>query len=200
MTQRRIVMFNQVSADGFFADPQGGLDWVVPDPELQRRAVASMPSTDCILLGRRTYDAFAGFWPHALRDSSTPGPHGESKHDPTFVAMARWLNDTQKLVLSRSLARPSWGPAEVLRQIDPAEITARKRASGKDILIFGSGSVVSQLSEHGLIDEYRFVVCPLLLGRGRPLLGELDQRVPLKLDSADSLPSGNVLLTYFRSA
>ena len=87
-----------------------------------------------------------------------------------------------------------------MRQIDPAEITARKRASGKDILIFGSGSVVSQLSEHGLIDEYRFVVCPLLLGRGRPLLGELDQRVPLKLDSADSLPSGNVLLTYFRSA
>lgn len=200
MTQRRIVMFNQLSADGFFADPRGGLDWVVSDPELQRRAVANMPGTDCILLGRRTYDLFAGFWPQALRDSSAPGPHGERKQDPNFVAMARWLNETQKLVVSRSLTQAEWGPGEVLGRIDPAELTARKQRAGRDMLIFGSGSVVSQLSEHGLIDEYRFVVCPLLLGRGRSLLGELNQRVRLKLGSAESFPSGNVLLTYFRSA
>lgn len=199
MNQRRIVMFNQVSADGFFADANAGLDWVVPDPELGRRAVAGMPSTDCILLGRRTYDAFAAFWPSALDNLSTPGPHGESKHDPTFVAMARWLNDTPKLVVSRSLARASWGPGEVLRRIDPAEFAALKRRPGKDLLIFGSGSLVSQLSEHRLIDEYRFVVCPLLLGRGKPLLGELGTRVPLKLGSAESFPSGNVQLTYVLS-
>ena len=199
MTQRRIVMFNQVSADGFFADARGGLDWVVPDPQLQRRAVAGMPHTDCILLGRRTYEAFAGFWPRALRDSSAPGPHGESKHDPHFIAMARWLNETQKLVVSRSLAHASWGPSEILRQIQPLEIEALKQRPGKDLLIFGSGSLVSQLAEHGLIDEYRFVVCPVLLGGGKQLLGELSRRVPLKLANAEALPSGNVLLTYLRS-
>jgi dihydrofolate reductase len=110
------------------------------------------------------------------------------------------LNDTQKVVLSRSLERASWGPSEVLRQLEPAEIAERKRRPGKDMLIFGSGSLVSQLSEHQLIDEYRFVVCPLLLGRGRSLLGELSQRVPLKLGSVEAFPSGNVLLTYMLSA
>jgi dihydrofolate reductase len=199
MTKRRIVMFNQVSADGFFADSHGGLDWVVADPEIHRRAVASMPDTDCIVLGRRTYEAFAGFWPAALGDSSAPGPHGENKRDPSFVAMARWLNETQKLVFSKSLSRTSWGPSEVLSSIDPEQITALKRKPGKDMLMFGSGSIVSQLSEHGLIDEYRFVVCPLLLGRGKTLLGDLTTRVALELGSAESFASGNVLLTYRRA-
>lgn len=200
MNERRIVMFNQVSADGFFADAQGGLDWVVSDPELQRRAIAGMPHTDGILLGRKTYDAFASFWPHALGDVDVPGPHRENKLDPGFVAMARWLNETPKLVLSRSLKHASWGPSEILRGVDVAELTAIKRRPGKDLLIFGSGSLVSQLSEHGLIDEYRFVVCPLLLGRGNALLGDLGRRVSLRLGSAESFPSGNVLLTYERAA
>ncbi|HYQ15771.1 MAG TPA: dihydrofolate reductase family protein, partial [Polyangiaceae bacterium] len=151
MTLRRIVMFNQVSADGFFSDPAGGLDWVVSDPEIHRRAVASMPQTDCMLFGRRTYQNFAAFWPHALRDLNAAGPHGANKHDPAFAAMARWLNDTRKLVFSRTLKAADWSQSELIAELDPREIGALKRAPGKDILIFGSGSLVSQLSEHGLI-------------------------------------------------
>ncbi len=196
MPQRRIVMFNQVSADGFFADVRGGLDWVVPGPELQRRAVAGMPDVDCILLGRRTYELFAGFWPNALRDTSAPGPHGQSKLDPAFVAMARWLNDTQKLVVSRSLGTASWGPSEILREVEPARVEALKRRPGKDLLIFGSASLVSQLSQHRLIDEYRLVVCPVLLGAGKTVLSGMERRLPLRLAAAEPLASGNVLLTY----
>jgi dihydrofolate reductase len=81
-------------------------------------------------------------------------------------------------------------------QLDPKQIAALKQKPGKDMLIFGSGSVVSQLSEHRLIDEYRFVVCPLLLGAGKTLLGDLSQRLNLKLVEAQSFPSGNVMLTY----
>ena len=199
MTERRIVMFNQVSADGFFADANGGLDWVVSDPDVHARAVASMPKTDTILFGRKTYEMFAAFWPNALKDKNASGPHGSNKRDPAFEAMANWLNDTKKLVFSKSLKTASWRPSEIVNEVDPKHIAGLKKAQGGDMLIFGSGSLVSQLSQHGLIDEYRFVVCPVLLGGGKNLLGNLPERVKLKLAEAQPFPSGNVMLSYRRA-
>jgi dihydrofolate reductase len=200
MTQRRIVMFNQVSADGYFADSDGGLDWVVSDPEVHARAVASMPDSDTVLFGRRTYEMFAAYWPQALKDLKKPGPHGEDKAEAGFAAMARWLNEAKKLVASRSLKNASWNHTEVLGELTPARVSALKKQPGKGILVFGSGSIVSLLSEHGLIDEYRFVVCPLLLGDGRNLLQGLPGHVGLKLKEAQSFRTGNVMLTYTLAA
>ncbi len=199
MTQRRIVMFNQVSADGFFSAPDGGLDWVVSDPEIQARAVQGMPYTDTLLFGRRTYQQFASFWPLALKDLNANGPHGSNKRDPAFSAMANWLNDTKKLVFSKSLQEASWNNSELLNELEPKHIQALKKAPGKDLLLFGSATLVSQLSEHGLIDEYRFVVSPVLLGQGKTLLGEMAARVSLKLVEAKAFASGNVMLTYQRA-
>jgi dihydrofolate reductase len=198
MTERRIVMFNQVSADGFFADSEGGLDWVVQDPEIHERAAAGMPHTDAILLGRRTYDGFAAFWPSALADLQASGPHGENKTSASFAAMARWLNDTKKHVASRTLRRAGWNNSEVVPELDQAIVRSLKQAPGKDMIIFGSGSIVSQLSEARLIDEYRFVVCPVLLGSGRSLFGQKSLHLGLRLAEAKELRSGNVLLTYTR--
>ena len=200
MSQRRIVMFNQVSADGFFSDANGGLDWVIADPGIHARAVEGMPGTDTILFGRRTYEQFASFWPGALRNLNAPGPHGESKQAPAFAAMAHWLNDSKKLVFSQSLKQAAWNNSEILREIEPKQLAKLKQGPGKDLLIFGSGSLVSQLSQHGLIDEYRFVVCPLLLGNGITLLGDLSKRVSLKLLEAKAFETGNVMLTYQRAA
>jgi dihydrofolate reductase len=199
MKQRRIIMYNQVSADGFFSDPEGGMDWVVSDAEIHGRAVESMPSTDALLLGRRTYEQFAAFWPNALKDLDRPGPHGSNKRDPAFSAMARWLNDAHKLVVSKTLKKAGWRNTELLDELDPKHIASFKQAPGKDIMIFGSGSLVSQLTRHGLIDEYRFVVCPVLLGQGKTLLGDLADRVSLKLADAKPFKSGNVMLTYHRA-
>jgi len=199
MSGRRIVMFNQVSADGFFSDPDGGLDWVVSDPEVHARAVEGMPQTDTILFGRNTYEQFASFWPGALKNLDVAGPHGSDKRDPAFAAMAHWLNDTKKLVFSTSLTRADWHNTEIRAKLDPKGLAQLKQKPGKDLLIFGSGSLVSQLSEHGLIDEYRFVVCPVLLGEGRTLLGDLPKRVSLKLVETKPFRTGNVLLTYRRA-
>jgi dihydrofolate reductase len=196
---RQIVMFNQVSADGFFSDRHGGLDWIVSDPEIHARAVAGMPHTDTILFGRHTYEQFASFWPRALEDLDAAGPHGSRKRDPAFAAMARWLNDSKKLVFSTSLQHADWHNTEILPRLSPQNIGRLKQSPGKNLLIFGSASLVSQLSQHGLIDEYRFVVCPLLLGAGRTLLGDLPERVSLKLMAAQSFPTGNVMLTYRRA-
>lgn len=199
MTGRRIVMFNQVSADGFFSDADGGLDWVVSDPEIHAHAAAGMPQTDTILFGRHTYEQFASFWPGALQDLDAAGPHGSDKRDPAFAAMARWLNDTKKLVFSSSLTRAAWHNTELLPKLEPKALAKLKQKPGKDLMIFGSGSLVSQLTEHGLIDEYRFVVCPVLLGAGRTLLGDLPQRTGLKLVEAQPFRTGNVMLTYRRA-
>lgn len=196
MSGRRIVMFNQVSADGFFSDANGGLDWVVSDPEIHARAVAGMPQTDTILFGRHTYEQFASFWPGALQDLDAAGPHGSDKRDPAFAAMARWLNDTKKVVFSTSLTHAAWHNTELLHELDA--LARQKQQPGKNMLIFGSGSLVSQLSEHGLIDEYRFVVCPVLLGAGHNLLGNLAKRISLKLVEAQPFRTGNVMLTYQR--
>lgn len=199
MSGRRIVMFNQVSADGFFSDAHGGLDWIVSDPEIHARAVAGMPQTDTILFGRHTYEQFASFWPGALQNLDAAGPHGSDKRDPAFAAMARWLNDSQKLVFSTSLTHADWHNTELVPQLEPKAVAKRKQTPGKNLMIFGSGSLVSQLSEHGLIDEYRFVVCPILLGEGRTLLGDLSKRVKLELLEAQPFRSGNVMLTYQRA-
>jgi len=199
MSKRRIVMFNQVSADGFFSDPEGGLDWVVSDPEIHARAVESMPSTDTILFGRKTYEQFASFWPGALKNLDSAGPHGANKRDPAFAGMAHWLNDTKKLVFSRSLQKATWNNSEIMSEIDAKGLAKLKQQPGGDMLIFGSGSLVSQLSERGLIDEYRFVICPVLLGEGRTLLGEMPERVKLKLVEAKPFATGNVMLTYLRA-
>ncbi len=113
--------------------------------------------------------------------------------------MATWLNETKKLVFSKSLKTASWHNSEVLREIDPQQLAALKQQPGKGMLIFGSGSLVSQLTEHGLIDEYLLVVCPVLLGAGKTLLAGLSQRVSLKLTEAQPFRSGNVMLTYRRA-
>jgi dihydrofolate reductase len=102
------------------------------------------------------------------------------------------------VVFSRTLKDVTWRNSHVLHALDPREIETVKRQPGKDMIVFGSGLIVSQLTQHGLIDEYQFVVCPILLGSGRPLLSGVSQHSRLDLFEAKAYPSGDVLLRYAR--
>lgn len=199
MPMRRIVMFNRVTADGYFAAPDGGLEWVVPEAELDRAAADNLGGSDCILFGRRTYEMFESFWPNALDGSATAEDlHGDGRRSREMHAMATWITRADKVVFSRTRREVAWANSRVLPEFDPRAVEALKAAPGKDIMVFGSGSVVSQLTRHGLIDEYRFVVSPTLLGSGRTLLGEVPESTRLELLEARAYPSGNVLLHYAR--
>jgi dihydrofolate reductase len=189
---RRIVAFDRVSAEGYFAAPDGGLDWVVPEPELDRGAADSLGGADTILFGRRTYEMFESFWPHALDED----PHAPGRHSPEIRAMAVWINEAEKLVFSATRTEVTWRNSRLLPAFDPREIEALKQQPGKDIMLFGSGTVVSQLTEHGLIDEYQLIVAPILLGSGRPLVSSVPARLRLELLEARAYPSGNVKLRY----
>lgn len=190
---RRIMMFNHVAADGCFTTRDGRLDWVVQEPAIDQSAVDGMPGGDTILFGRRTYDMFESYWPHAL-DDPTPAPHGTGSS--ANRAMAVWINAATKIVFSRTRQDVPWQHSRLLRQFDPAEVAALKQQPGKDMLIFGSGTIVSLLAQHGLIDEFHFVVSPLFLAGGRPLIGGLSQNMPLRLLEVKAYPSGNVSLRY----
>ena len=102
------------------------------------------------------------------------------------------------MVFSRTLQDVTWRHARVLPALDPREIATMKRQPGKDMIVFGSGSIVSQLTQHGLIYEYQFVVCPIVLGSGQPLVRGVSKGLRLDLLEAKELPSGDVILRYAR--
>ena len=189
-------MFNRVTADGYFAGPDGNLDWVVPDREIDKAGAEAIPGFDTILFGRHTYELFEAFWPHAFDNSTATDPHDAGRRSREMRAMAVGLNTMRKLVFSRTLKEVTWENSQVLRELHPGKIEAMKRQPGKDIIVFGSSSIVSQLTQHGLIDEYQFVVSPILLGSGRPLLNGSSKGLRLELLEAKAYRSGNVILRY----
>lgn len=194
---RRIVVFDNVTADGYFADTRGSLDWVIPSDEIYRSAAESNQDIDTMLFGRRTYDMFEQFWPHALDDPETaPDPHTAGRRSAVNREMALWINETNKIVFSRTRKNVTWKHSQLIPELEPKTIEAMKAGPGKDMIVFGSGSLVAQLSEHRLIDEYVLAVNPIMLGGGRPLLTGLPSRLPLELRQSTGCKSGHVLLRY----
>lgn len=136
---------------------------------------------DTLLFGRTTYEMMAGYWPTATAE------------DPVI---ARSMNALPKIVFSSSLKKADWNNTRVMNRIDPGEIARLKEQPGRDMVIYGSGIIVSTLTWLGLIDEYRLIVNPVILGNGKPLFNGLTERLSLKLREAKELGSGNVLLRY----
>lgn len=198
---RRIVVYNNVSVDGYFAGPDGNLNWVTPDPEVDKAAMSGPGSFDTVLFGRRTYELLAAFWPHALDDpgASRAPQHIPRELTPEMRRMAVFLNEAKKIVFSRTLRDPSWGNSEVIGELDPANIAKLKDGPGRDMLIFGSGTIVTRLTEHRLIDEYQFIVRPIILGSGRSMLNGTPTNLGLRLLEAKGFPSGTVMLRYVPS-
>ncbi len=195
---RRIVAFDRLSADGYFSTPDGGLSWAVPDVDLDRLAADATPGPEnTILFGRRTYDMFESFWPHVVDDSPTaPDPHAPHRRTPELRAMAVWINEATKIVFSRTRRDVTWRGSRLVHDVDPDAVRAMKQEPGHDMMIFGSGSIVSALTAHGLVDEYQFVVGPVILGDGRSLVNGLSSPTRLELLEARPYSSGNVMLRY----
>ncbi len=176
-----------VSLDGFFAGPKGEIDWHVVDEEFNQYAIDLLNTVDTILFGRVTYQLFESYWPIAAKNPSTP------KSD---LEIAHKINDMTKIVFSKTLEKTDWKNARLVREIIPEEITKMKKQPGKDMVIYGSGSIVSTLTRLGLIDEYRIIVNPVVLGNGKPLFKDISDRLRLKLVKIKRFKSGIVCLYY----
>lgn len=193
---RRIVMFNQLSADGCYAGKDGGLDWVSPDDQLDEQAASGLARSDTLLFGRKTYQMFESFWPRAIEQPRAPDPHNPGRESRTIHDIGRWINDSHKIVFSRTLSEVTWKNSRLVREFHPGEIEQLKRGPGKDLMIFGSGEIVAQLLAHGLIDELMLSVSPVVVGSGRTMIAALEARARLQLLEAKPYPSGTVVLRY----
>lgn len=180
---RRLIVANMVTVDGFFAGPKDEIDWHNVDEEFNDYATAFLDTLDTLVFGRKTYELMASWWPTV----------GAVEDDPLVAAR---MNALAKVVFSHTLERVDWENSRLVKDDIAGAMTAMKQQDGKDMAIFGSGSVVGQLAAQGVIDEYRVIVNPLALGEGRSQFGGLRQRVPLKLAGTKAFRSGNVLLRY----
>lgn len=180
---RKLIVSNMVTVDGYFAGPGEEIDWHNVDAEFNDYAISLLDSVDTLVFGRRTYEVMASYWP-------TP----EALTDDAEVAGR--MNDLAKIVFSRTLERADWRNTRLVKGDIADEMTARKQEDGKDMVIFGSGSVVARLAERGVIDEYRVIVNPIALGEGKSQFAGMGRRLPLQLLGSKAFRSGNVLLTY----
>jgi dihydrofolate reductase len=168
-----------MTVDGYFEGPNHAFDWFVPDEEFLEYAKNMLRSADLLIFGRRTYQFMASYWPTASADEI------EDK-----------MNNLEKIVFSKSLRNVEWKNAKLAKENLAEEISKLKRLPGKDMVVLGSASIASALLEGGLIDEYRVILDPMLLGGGTLLFSGITKRTKLKLCSAKPFKSGVVLLTY----
>lgn len=183
---RKVVMFNFVSMDGYFAGVDGDITWHPVDKEFDSFAGEFITQFDAALFGRITYDLFADYWPTAVDDPNT---------SPEDRAIAKALNDMTKIVVSSTEPKTGWQGTEWWPDITAQKVTELKQQDGKNIVIYGSGTIVKQLTDIGVIDEYHVIVGPLVLGAGK-LLFEGVQPRQLELMNTKTFASGNVLLSY----
>ena len=181
---RRIVVFNQVTLDGYFSDVHGDMSWAhKQDAEWNAFVAENAKGESQLLFGRITYELMASFWPTPAAIESFP-----------FVA--EQMNSLPKVVFSRTLDTASWDNTKLVKGDLAAEVLKMKKEPGPDMVIMGSGSIVSQLTQEGLIDEFQLVVNPLVLGKGKSMFDGIKEKQSLKQTKTRNFGNGNVLLCY----
>jgi dihydrofolate reductase len=185
---RKIIYWVHSSVDGFIDGPNGEFDWPVMGPELSAYSDSLDRRVDTLLFGRPVWQMMVGFWPNAEAYSD----------DPHVAAFAPFWRTTPKIVFSRDYAGDEW-TERVINGNLLSEVTALKALPGKDLLLTGGADLAGALSGLGLIDEYHVAVHPVVLGGGRRLFAEPEQRLNLRA-VASRLVDGQVVVTSYQPA
>ena len=183
-----VVVSEFVTVDGVMEDPGGaeGFErggWAFQfdrGPEGDKFKLDEVMASDALLLGRVTFEGFAAAWP------SRSGEFADK------------FNTMRKYVVSKTLGEPEWSNSTVIRGDVAAAVAKLRREPGGDILVNGSAQLVRELAEHDLVDEYRLMVFPVVLGRGKRLFLETSNATPVRL--VDSKPAGECLILTYRPA
>jgi dihydrofolate reductase len=183
---RKVIVSEFVTLDGVMEDPggaegfkHGGWSFQFGSADQQQFKVEELFKADALLLGRRTYQGFAAAWP----TMPGTGAYGER------------MNSLPKYVVSTTLSEVTWNATLITGDL-AEELPRLKQEDGQDMLVFGSGQLVHTLHARDLIDEYRLMVFPVVLGSGKRLFPDGDEKKALKLVESKTFPSGVVVLTY----
>jgi dihydrofolate reductase len=181
---RKVIVFNSVTLDGYFTDAQGDMSWAHKQDAEWNDFMASNAKGDSVLLfGRITYDMMVSFWP-------TP------QAIQTLPAVAARMNALPKVVFSRTLEHASWSNTTLVKGDLAAAVRRMKQAPGPDMVILGSGTIVSQLAQEELIDGFQIVLNPIVLGKGKTMFEGVKQKLALRLTGTRRFGNGSVLLDY----
>lgn len=185
----RLLVFNSVSLDGYFTDANNDMSWAHKDPNdaewnafVGENASGGAAGGGAMLFGRITYEQMAGFWPTPQAMEMMP-------------EVAKGMNSMTKIVFSRSMKKAEWSNTKLVKGDLEAEVRKLKKGD-QDIVIMGSGTIVSQLTQARLIDTYQLVVVPIVLGKGRTMFEGIKDRLTLKRTNTRNFRNGNVVLSY----
>ncbi len=180
---RKVIVFNFVTLNGYYKGPKGDISWHRHGAEENEYAAEGLKSGSTLLFGRVTYEMMASYWP-------TPAA---IKNDPIVAA---GMNNADKIVFSRTLKKAEWNKTRLVKDNIVEEIKKMKQMPGKDMTLLGSGNILTQFAEQGLIDEYQIMVDPVVLGDGTPIFKNIKHKLDLKLTRTRTFKSGVVLLCY----
>jgi dihydrofolate reductase len=184
---RRLFVSMIVSLDGYIEGPDRELDWFEDgDPQFEQYCDEMIDSVGLALYGRRAYELMVSYWPNAEQ-------HPRSPQD---LAFARKMNALPKLVLSRTLEHATWNNTQVLRERIGETLGELKRTPGKPIVAWAGAGLVATLARLGLVDEYRLIVHPVLLGGGKRLFDGFEGRQSLRLTRTTQLGRNLAVLCY----
>ena len=183
---RRLKVFNNVTVDGYFTDANGDMSFA----HAARESADWREFTDqnalsggVLLFGRVTYDMMYAFWPTQQANEMMP-------------VVAERMNNGPKVVFSWTMEKADWNNTRVAKGDLATEVEKMKQEPGPDLVILGSGTIVAQLAEAGLIDEFLIAVSPVALGKGRTMFEGMKKKLPLKLLSSRAFENGAVILRY----
>ena len=184
---RKIVLFLHQSLDGYCATPEGGLEWIPYNEDLQKYADRIVQTVGSPLYGRVTYELMKSYWPAVLHDATAT--KREHEH-------AAWIENVEKIVFSTSSIPQDWNNTRVISKNIQEEVQRLKEGNGKDLVIFGSPTLARSLMDMNLIDEFQFTVSPVILGEGLSFIREIDKRANLELIGSEQIKGGVVGLHY----
>ncbi|MBI5812651.1 MAG: dihydrofolate reductase [Meiothermus silvanus] len=176
----------QISLDGYYCDPGGDMSFAHKPPqdeEWHEFMAANARGGGMLLFGRTTYDMMAAWWPTPMAAQAMP-------------EVAAGMNAMPKVVFSRTLKSADWSNTTLVKDDLVGTVRRMKDEKGPDMAILGSGSIVKQLADAGLIDTFQVVVCPVALGAGKSLFSGLSRRSELALTNTRVFKNGSVVLWY----
>lgn len=180
---RTLNAYNFITLNGFFRGPQEDISWHTHGGEEEQYSVQSLQGDGILLFGRKTYDMMASFWPTPVAAER-------------FPEVAAGMNRAEKIVFSRKPFTPQWHNTRVISGDIVDEVCALKATPGKNMTILGSGSIISLFAEHGLIDEFRFMIDPVAIPDGTPVFTGITKKLELELSSSKVFRSGVMLVSY----
>jgi dihydrofolate reductase len=179
MNVKKVIVSEFVTLDGIMEAPD---QWSFQfwNEEIAKFKFDELFASDALLLGRVTYQGFAAAWPSMTDEEG----------------FAERMNSLPKFVVSKTLEEVEWNNSRLIKGNIAEEVSKLKQQPGQDILISGSGDLIHTLTQYNLIDEYRLLVYPVVLGSGKPLFKSLNDQLHLKLLETKTFDSGVVLLSY----